>query len=79
MKIDVEGAELPVLQGAVKTLKHWRPLLLLEHGSGPTDQAIFDLLESCGLTLFTVDGRGPLDRATFGKLRGVWDDMARPW
>ncbi|MEM9446963.1 MAG: FkbM family methyltransferase [Cyanobacteria bacterium P01_E01_bin.6] len=33
IKIDVEGAELEVLRGAEKTLKKWKPLLLIEvHG-----------------------------------------------
>jgi FkbM family methyltransferase len=79
VKIDVEGAELPVLQGALSTLQHWRPHVLLEHGSGLTDHAIYDLLQECGLTLFTVDGCGPLDRGTFGHLPDRWDYMARPW
>jgi FkbM family methyltransferase len=79
VKIDVEGAELPVLEGAVHTLKSWKPYVLLEHGSGPNDGAIYELLAGCGLALFTVDGRGPLDRASFGRYPDSWDYMARPW
>jgi len=79
VKIDVEGAELPVLEGAVQTLKRWKPHVLLEHGSGPSDDAIYELLEGCGLALFTVGGRGPLDRDTFGRDPDSWDYLARPW
>ena len=32
MKIDVEGYELPVLEGALKTLKRCRPLVMVEQG-----------------------------------------------
>jgi len=45
MKIDVEGAELDVLRGAVRTIERARPLLLVEieqrHHAGPM-QAVFD-------------------------------------
>jgi FkbM family methyltransferase len=34
IKIDVEGAELGVLQGAVETLNRHRPFVLFEHGIG---------------------------------------------
>jgi hypothetical protein len=54
-------------------------LVLLEHGSGPNDGAIYELLAGCGLALFTVDGQGPLDRASFARYPDSWDYMARPW
>jgi FkbM family methyltransferase len=37
MKIDVEGAELQVLQGAQQLLRQWQPTLIFESGLGATD------------------------------------------
>lgn len=51
MKIDVEGAELDVLRGAVRTIERARPLLLIEieqrHHAGSI-QAVFDWLAELG-------------------------------
>jgi len=58
IKIDVEGAEFEVLQGATETLKRWRPTVLFEHAKlhnanyGTTPQMIFDLIAGeCGLQI----------------------------
>jgi hypothetical protein len=52
LKIDVEGHELAVLQGAEQTLKLHRPALLLEcearHRSDSDVRPVFDLLGSFG-------------------------------
>ena len=63
MKVDVEGAELQVFQGAIRTLKTSKPHVIFEHGLGGADhygttpQMIFELLvEECGLRLFRLDG-----------------------
>lgn len=37
MKIDVEGAELEVLQGAMQTIRQSRPVIIFEHGLGASD------------------------------------------
>jgi FkbM family methyltransferase len=52
IKVDVEGAELQVFQGAVGTIKRCRPVIVFEHGLGAADcygtrpNQIYDLL--CG-------------------------------
>ena len=54
IKIDVEGAERLVLEGAVATLRHWRPTIVFEFGRGAseyygtTPDAMFDLLAGEG-------------------------------
>ena len=58
IKIDVEGAELQVLQGAVATIKRCKPIIIFEHGLGAADSygtrpgQIYDLLcGDCGLRI----------------------------
>lgn len=57
IKIDVEGGELLVLQGAVQTIKKHRPVIIFEHGLGASDMygstpdKVFNLLHSCGLKI----------------------------
>jgi FkbM family methyltransferase len=55
IKIDVEGGELLVLQGAVETIKRHKPVIIFEHGLGASDMygstpnKVFNLLQGCGL------------------------------
>jgi hypothetical protein len=57
VKIDVEGYELPVLEGAEKTIRRCRPLILVEQGGNeekhfgrPRNEASA-FLESLGMRL----------------------------
>jgi FkbM family methyltransferase len=72
IKIDVEGAEQQVLEGAVETLRRTTPIVLLEHtfaasnvyGTVPGD--VYGLLcERIGLRIFDLDGNGPLTASAF--------------
>jgi FkbM family methyltransferase len=57
VKIDVEGAELQVMKGAIATLTRWKPFIVFEHGLGAADiygtrpEMVFDLLAECGLSV----------------------------
>lgn len=57
MKIDVEGGELLVLEGAVNTIRRNKPVIIFEHGLGASDfygsspEKLFDLLTGCGLQI----------------------------
>ncbi len=66
IKIDVEGAERLVLEGALATLTRYRPIVVFEHGKGAADyydtrpEQIYALLhDAVGLRIFDMDGNGP--------------------
>jgi len=76
MKIDVEGAELQVLQGGVRTISRCKPVIVFEHGIGAADcygtgpEQVYDLLcNECGLGISLLDSwlvrRQPLSREGF--------------
>lgn len=84
IKVDVEGAELEVLKGAVDTLSTFRPIVVFEHGAGRPDvsKELFELLSgAAGLRIYDIDGNGPMGMHHFldvvGQLR-VWNFVARP-
>lgn len=60
VKIDVEGGELLVLEGAVKTITRHKPVIIFEHGLGASDfygstpEKVFALLAGCGLRISTM-------------------------
>lgn len=68
IKIDVEGNELYVLQGAESCLKKLQPKLLIEmseknfNAAGYTKQNIFNFLESLGYSIHLILKRGKLKK-----------------
>lgn len=61
IKIDVEGAEYLVLQGAKETIKKWKPILIFEHGLGASDKYgygpadLYSFLNSMGLKIYNLN------------------------
>ena len=52
IKADVEGMELPVLQGAAQTLRRCRPVLYLENDRAEGSRALIEHVQSLGYRLF---------------------------
>ncbi|AMY12970.1 2-O-methyltransferase NoeI [Luteitalea pratensis] len=78
IKIDVEGAELQVLEGAVRTLHRNRPVVVFEHGLGAADcygtrpEQVYDLLtKEAGLAVSLMaswlNSEHPLTRDDFAR------------
>lgn len=75
IKIDVEGAELLVLEGAAQTLRRCKPIVIFEYGLGASD--IYDatpdrmrhFFDSCDMDIYLPEallkGLPPLDQAEF--------------
>jgi hypothetical protein len=86
IKIDVEGAELQVMQGAAETLARHRPFVVFEHGVGGADLydtgpgQVFDLLIEARLRIFDLEGEGPYDRTRFEETftEPIWNFLAAP-
>jgi FkbM family methyltransferase len=84
VKIDVEGAELGVLEGARELLSRVAPLVIFEHVAaaaalyGTRSEAIWDELDGLGYEVLAVTGDGPLTREQFAAETAVVNWLARP-
>jgi FkbM family methyltransferase len=91
IKVDVEGVELQVFQGGIRTLKTHKPYIVFEHGGTDSkewhdgrwhDERIYDLLvNECSLKIFELgswlEGLAPLSRDEFTK-SSAWNFLATP-
>jgi len=84
VKIDVEGAELAVLEGGRSLLARARPIVMFEHFSdaaelyGGSLGAPWDLLDELGYEIFSITGAGPFTRAAFVEGSGIVNWLATP-
>jgi FkbM family methyltransferase len=88
IKIDVEGAERLVFEGAIETITRYKPVIIFEHGKGGAvyydtqPREIFELLtQRAGLRIFDMDGSGPYSLDQFIEAFAndtSWDYVARP-
>lgn len=87
IKIDVEGAERLVMEGAIETISKYKPTIVFEHGKGSAahygtePHHVYELLhDKAGLRIFDLDGNGPY---TLSQLEDSfarderWDYVAR--
>jgi FkbM family methyltransferase len=84
IKIDVEGAELQVIEGGSTVLAATKPFVIFEHAAAAAalydsqSVALFDSLDELGYEIFTITGDGPYTRASFAASTGVVNWLARP-
>jgi FkbM family methyltransferase len=84
LKIDVEGAELEVLEGGRALLTRVHPLVIFEHVASAAEiydgalAAPWDLLTELGYEVFSVTGDGPVERARFAANTTVVNWLAVP-
>lgn len=71
LKVDVEGAEQQVFEGAARVLARTRPTVVFEHAYsassafGTTPLDVHGALSEAGLRIFDLDGNGPFEPAEF--------------
>ena len=63
IKIDVEGHEVEVLQGAIHTLSNAKPLLIIE-SFPPKQEKVISHLQACGYKLKDADRDSPVNSKT---------------
>ena len=74
IKCDVEGAEVEVFRGQLKTLKEVRPVIMCEVGDEQSDE-LTAIFTECDYKLF--DGEKPLSQ-TSAVSRASWNTIAIP-
>ena len=87
IKIDVEGAERFVIEGAIETISKYKPVVVFEYGKGGAvhygtePHQIYELLlDKAGLRIFDLDGNGPYTLSQFEESYARderWDYVAR--
>ncbi len=75
IKIDVEGGEMLVLEGAKKIIRNHKPVILFEHGLGASDfyetgpEDVFQFFDGFGYEIYTLkeflNDEKPLKKETF--------------
>jgi FkbM family methyltransferase len=73
IKIDVEGGEYDVLQGATATIKKWQPYIIFEHGLGGAD--MYDLLVETHGYLVCLMGDFLKNENTAGFTRAAFEEQ----
>jgi len=80
IKIDIEGAELPCLRGALQTLQTFKPMLIVEvqeptaTTAGYHAQDVLDFLAALGYSAHLIDRKGqvcPFNSTTFQGIQNV--------
>ena len=75
IKMDVEGREIPALEGGARMIRRWRPTLLIEIDQAHHSEPIPDVLAQIHQIIGNGYTASYLDRE--GKLRPVRGDCAR--
>lgn len=84
VKIDVEGAELSVVEGGREVLSRSRPVVIFEHVAsaadlyGSSSGELWELFDGLGYEILPVTGDGPLTQRAFVEKTGVVNWLARP-
>ena len=85
IKIDVEGMEYNVLQGARNTITYFRPHMLIEMQDASMNGLVFDLLDSLSYNMYWApcatynsDNHNKITEDVFGKQHGVLNWLCTP-
>lgn len=86
IKIDVEGAELKVITGAMRLIREHQPLMFFEHFKGGSEaydtepRAVHQVLcGDAGMRIYDIDGAGPLSRTEMEErfhAKSIWQFVA---